>query len=166
MFFFFLTATGFSSNWSPIRPIILTELYEYLRVIVIVFSQMVPCSERHVMRVVGWRGNGDRACASHVQMTQHEWERLQFVRREIVIVMKHVVVWWPACSLSTEKERQNKSHQKNYSRSNYQYLNFISSSNTYIKINKYKNSKIYLLIFLHSTPAVSTTMKSTMHAIY
>lgn len=65
--------------------------------------QVVPGPEGHQVSVVGRRRDGHRARAAHVGVTQLVGEDLQLVRRETIVIPKHVVVGGPACSLEADR---------------------------------------------------------------
>ena len=78
--------------------------------------QVVPGAEGHQVSIVGWRWYGHRACAAHVGVTQLVGQNLQLVRRETIVIPKHVVVRRTACPLKEVRGSQEPTgadlHQK------------------------------------------------------
>lgn len=61
--------------------------------------QVVPGTEGHQVSIVCWRRYGHGARAAHVGVTQLVCQDLQLVRRESIVIPKHVVVRRTACPL-------------------------------------------------------------------
>lgn len=68
--------------------------------------QVVSGTEGHQVSVVGWRRYGHRACAAHIGVTQLVGQNLQLVRRETIVIPKHVVVRRTACPLKEVRGSQ------------------------------------------------------------
>ena len=67
--------------------------------VVVLLDQMVARAERHQMSVVGGRRYGHGSRASHVRVTQLIGQRLQLVRREVIVVPQYVIMRWATRAL-------------------------------------------------------------------
>lgn len=74
--------------------------------VVLFVHQVVASAERHQVRVVGRRGDGDGARAADVGVAQLVGEQLELIRREAVVVPQDVVVGRTAGSLQGATERR------------------------------------------------------------
>lgn len=71
--------------------------------VVLFVNQVVAGAEGHQVGVVGWRWDGDGACAADISVAQLVGEELELVAGETVVVPQYVVVGRPARTLEGGK---------------------------------------------------------------
>lgn len=82
-----------------ISPIALPRGMASFSTVMLFIHQMVPGAEGHQVSIVGWGRYGHRARAAHIGVTQLVGQNLQLIRREAIVIPKHVVVRRTACPL-------------------------------------------------------------------
>ena len=65
----------------------------------VVPSQVTCRSRRQQICIVSWRWQAHWTCATDVQMAQHKWQGLNFIRCEITIIPQYMIFGGATCSL-------------------------------------------------------------------